>query len=405
MIEHLAKDGGPRAGRLVVVPSDPFSAYEDAGYERLEQYFNPGGLFRDVYAVSPREQGVRMAHGMTIVGVAPHQFVDVLKELVPDVVRAYGGYWPADLVCRRRPRRIPVVVSVHDPSPDLVHGSVRYADLVICVSEAVARVARARGTAAERIRIVPNRVDRAVFTPIHPSEYGDLDARFPAGEHILHVGRKHPAKNIDTLVAALALLPNTYSCVFIGRGDVRPYAALADQHGVADRCFWIDAVRNSDLPKWYSWCDCMCTPSRWEGFGTVFVEAAACGAPIVTSDIAPLNGYLTNDVSALLVKQYEQAGALATAIRRVCEDGNYRKRLSEGARFAAVPFDRHTVDLAEIAVYREAMRLPKPSWPRSLAISAWYGRDWMRSRLPRRVVRLVDGRRRAAHSAPTVRTC
>lgn len=404
MTEQRAKDVGPRARRLVVVPSDPISAYEDAGYERLEEYFNPGGLFREVYALSPREHGIRMAHGMTIRGVPPHQFVEVLKELDPDVLRAYGGYWPADLVCRRRSWGIPVVVSVHDPSSDLVHGSIRYADLVICVSDAVARVALARGTAAERIRIVPNRVDRNVFTPIHHAGHGHLDARFPNGKHILHVGRKHPAKNIDTLVAALALLPNTYSCVFIGRGDVRPYATLAQQHGVDGRCFWIDAVKNSDLPTWYSWCDCMCTPSRWEGFGTVFIEAAACGAPIVTSDIAPMNEYLTHDVSASLVKQYQQADALATAIRRVCEDGSYRKRISEGARLAAVRFDRDTVDLTEIAVYREAMRLPRPSWRRSLEISAWHGRDWMRSRLPRRVLRLVDERRRAARDA-TVRTC
>ena len=38
----------------------------------------------------------------------------------------------------------------------------------------------------------------------------------------------------------------------------------------------------------------MCTPSKWEGFGLVFVEAAACGAKIITSDVPPMNEYFSN---------------------------------------------------------------------------------------------------------------
>ena len=67
---------------------------------------------------------------------------------------------------------------------------------------------------------------------------------------------------------------------------------------MSKRCFWIESVKNSELPVWYSWCDCFCVPSRWEGFGLVFIEAAACGSAIVTSDIAPMTEYFTNDKSA-----------------------------------------------------------------------------------------------------------
>ena len=45
----------------------------------------------------------------------------------------------------------------------------------------------------------------------------------------------------------------------------------------------------------------MCVPSRGEGFGIVFIEAAACGSVIVTSDIAPMNEFLTNGVNAIFV--------------------------------------------------------------------------------------------------------
>ncbi len=319
-------------------------------------------MFGDVFVLSPLEDGVRKAYGMTIVGVPEREFHRVLLDIRPDLVRAYGGYWPADLACRYRIPGVPVVVSIHDTDPSLLHRSVRDSDLVICVSMAVKRQVLELGTDPARIRLLPNRVDTSVFRPIKDSAATQhIDSRFPDGKHILHVGRLTHQKNVDTLLRALGLLPSDYSCVFIGSGDKDRYASQAQEIGVSDRCFWIDSVENSELPLWYSWCDCMCTPSRSEGFGIVFIEAAACGAGIVTSDIAPMNEYLTDDVSACLVANYENPRALAEAIRKVCEDDHYSRRISMGAVRAAQPFDRDLVEAAEAEIYREAMQLRVPT--------------------------------------------
>jgi len=350
------------AGRLVVIPSDPIAAYERAGYDWLERYFNPLGMFGEVYALSPQEQGERQAHGMTILGVPERAFRRTLRDIRPQVVRAYGGYWPADLACYSRLPGVPVVVSVHSTNPSLLHRSVRYADRVICLSKAVEKQVLAIGANPTRIRILPNRVETRVFHPrTDQAALQSVSRRFPEGRHILHVGRKTEQKNLDTLIRALALLPPDYLVVFIGRGDCAPYVALAKAVNVAERCFWVDSVPNSELPYWYSWCDCMCLPSRWEGFGIVLIEAAACGAAIVTSDIAPMNEYLTHDVSACLVKDYEDPQALAEAIRRVCEDAEYHRTITAGAIKAAQPFDRRLVDTAEVAIYREVMALDLPA--------------------------------------------
>lgn len=366
--------------RLVVVPSDPISAYEQAGYDWLERYYNPTGMFKDVFALSPMEEGERKAFGMTIRGVSPQKFAQTLLEIKPHVVRAYGGYWPADLVCRYRLNDVPVIVSVHDSSRERVHPSIRYADLVICLSRTVEREVRALSVNPRRIRILPNRVDLETFRPI--SDQRALQAvasRFPLGRHILHVGRKGYEKNLDTLIRALEFLPPEYSCIFVGMGDTAPYLSLAERLAVAARCFWIESVRNSELPLWYSWCDCMCVPSRWEGFGIVFIEAAACGAAIVTSDIGPMNEYLTHDVSACLVPDYENPRALSDAIQRVCEDTVYREVLSAGAIKAAMPFDRSIVDAAEAAIYREAVEMKSPTLARRLEITTWKTEEAMRS--------------------------
>ncbi len=388
---------------LVVIPSDPIGAYEQAGFDSwLESYYNPGKMFSEVFALSPLEKGECQAYGMTILGVPEREFPRVLRDIRPDVVRAYGGFWPADLACRYRVPGVPVVVSVHDTNPALLHKSICYADLVICVSAGVEKLVLAKGVDPKRIRRLPNRVDTKVFYPRKDDErFQSVASQFPPGKHILHVGRKSHEKNLDTLIQALQFLPTDYSCIFVGRGDVAPYVSLAKQVGVADRCFWVESVKNSELPLWYSWCDCFCVPSRWEGFGIVFIEAAACGAPIVTSDIAPMNEYLSHDVSACLVKEYENPRALAEAIRKVCEDVKYRETLSTGAVKAAQPFDRAVVDEMEVAIYREALALPSLSLGRWAGWAIWRGWEMLTASgtmiLGRRVAR------RAWHGAIRLR--
>ena len=365
--------------RLVVIPSDPIATYERAGYDALDRYFNPLRFFEEVFAVSPLERGERRAHGLTIIGVTRARMGSVLRELRPDVVRAYGGHWPAYLACRNRLDGVPVLVSVHDTHESMVRRWVRYADLVLCVSRAVERRVLAFGAEPRRIRLLPNRVDTTVFRRVtDPAAIGTVASRFPPGRHILHVGRKTAQKNLDTLIGALAVLPEEYSAVFVGMGDDAPYRALAVKLGVADRCFWLEAVANADLPVWYSWSDCFCVPSRWEGFGTVFIEAAACGAAIVTSDIAPMNEFLTHEQSACLVRAYEDPAALAAAIRRASEDEAYRSLIAAGALEVAGRFERTRVDALEVDMYREALALAPPRPRRRLELAVWRAEEAIR---------------------------
>jgi glycosyltransferase involved in cell wall biosynthesis len=345
--------------RLVVIPNDPIDLYERSGFGWfLENYFNPRKMFHEVFAISPFEKQERQAFGMTILPAPEKDFHSILRDLPPAIVRAYAGHWPAELACRYRVPNVPVVVSVHDTHPDMVKKAVRYADLILCVSAAVEREVLARGAHPRQIRRLPNRVDSRVFHPIADGDFVQTIARqFPPGRYILHVGRKSPQKNLDTVLRALSCLPAEYHCIFVGMGNRAPFLALADQLGIDQRCFWIDAIANDQLPLWFSWCSCMCTPSRWEGFGIVFIEAAACGAAIVTSAIAPMTEFLTHDVNALLVERFEDPHSIANAIRKVCEDAPYRKTICAGAVKAAEPFERAVIDTLEASLYHEAMRM------------------------------------------------
>ena len=73
------------------------------------------------------------------------------------------------------------------------------------------------GADPRKVRILPNRVDTRKFAPadsIAPSGAPPIEA----GRRILHVGRKSEEKNLDTLIRALARMPQEYGCVFVGRG-------------------------------------------------------------------------------------------------------------------------------------------------------------------------------------------
>ena len=342
--------------RLLVIPSCPFAAYEAKGTaDWLERYYNPAGAFPEVHAFTPFESGERHGYGVAIHGAPKSSLERIIQELRPDVVRAYGGFWPAQLALTKTPANIPVVVSVHDTRPHFARPFVRFADLVLCVSTAVKQRALKCNTPERRIRLLPNRVDREVFSPRGSDETAAIARRFSAGKNILFVGRNSEQKNIDTLIRAMRHLSTEYRAVFVGPGDPGPYRRLAAECGLGDRCHWVGAVANDDLPNWYSWCDCFCAPSRWEGFGLVFAEAAACGAAIVTTNIAPMNEILTHDISAYLVDDYENSRAIACAIHEVCENEPFRQRISTGALAAARRYDRHEIDELEVGFYEEAM--------------------------------------------------
>ncbi len=164
----------PQGGRLVVLPSEPIFVTERSGTACvIKNYYNPEGMFSEVFAWCPGEPADRQDYGMTILSGNRRSYARLLRDLQPNVVRAYGGFWASDVACRYRLAGVPVVVSVHDPHPSMVHHSVQYADLIICISQAVERAVLAKGAARQRIRHLPNRVEflRSVQERLKPKRW------------------------------------------------------------------------------------------------------------------------------------------------------------------------------------------------------------------------------------------
>ncbi|WP_291997844.1 glycosyltransferase family 4 protein [Candidatus Accumulibacter sp. ACC012] len=114
---------------------------------------------------------------------------------------------------------------------------------------------------------------------------------------------------------------------------------------------WLGHV--DDMPALFRSVDVVVLPSYREGLPKGLIEAAACGLPLVTTDVPGCREVVTDDVDGLLVA-VRSAAALANAIDRLHGDPTLCARLGAAARDKALAeFDERIVVERTMAVYRE----------------------------------------------------
>jgi glycosyltransferase involved in cell wall biosynthesis len=339
--------------RLVVVPTDPLSAYESKGIgSRLRDYYNPLGMFDEVVCLSPFEWERREAFGMKIEPCSAANFKSKLHDIAPSVIRAYGGGLACDMATSAADSGIPIIVSVHDLHPELMRASLKRADRVLAVSDAVGRALLAMGISSDRISFLSNRIDIDRFSPPQPGSRLDDTENF----EILHLGRKTPAKNLDVLIRAMPHLSGNYTLTAAGPGDPTPYQELAAAIGVADRVRLTGSIPNPELPDRLRRAACLCNASRWEGFGMVLIEALACGTPGVARNCAPATEFMIDGISGVLVDKIDEPAHIADAIKRACENRDLRARLRSVGPMVAKRFSLTLQSRAEARIYQEIIR-------------------------------------------------
>ncbi len=93
---------------------------------------------------------------------------------------------------------------------------------------------------------------------------------------------------------------------------------------------------SDDMPSVFAQADIVCLPTFYgEGIPKVLIEAAACGCPIVATDIPGCREVVKDGVNGLLVP-VKNAGKLAEALRKLIQDGSVRKAMGERGREIAV---------------------------------------------------------------------
>ena len=194
---------------------------------------------------------------------------------------------------------------------------------------------------ADRVEIVPPGVDHAFFSPGDRDGaraalgWGSAPSRISAdgGRHavqhpvLLFVGRIQPLKGLDVAVRALAELERDDAQLVVvggpsgaaGPAELERVRDLACDLGVAGRVTFEPPQPHHLLSTWYRAADVVLVPSRSESFGLVALEAAACGAPVVASDVGGLRTIVDDGRTGFLVEPRDHR-AFARAVDELLAD-------------------------------------------------------------------------------------
>jgi teichuronic acid biosynthesis glycosyltransferase TuaC len=181
---------------------------------------------------------------------------------------------------------------------------------LLAVSGALKADMAALGMDAGKIMVHYTGLDQARFAP---KDRAAEKARLGiTGPMILCVGALIPRKNQALLIQALPQLPDVTLCL-AGQGPSESdYRALAQRIGVADRLRFMGNVPHDDLPSLFAAADVMALVSASEGLANAWVEALACGTPVVASNVGGAPELIQSPDAGRIVQT--EVSAIVTAI-------------------------------------------------------------------------------------------
>jgi phosphatidylinositol alpha-1,6-mannosyltransferase len=245
--------------------------------------------------------------------------------------------------------------------------ALRHADTVIANSEFTRRELLNMGVLAERIVLINPGVDVERFRPGLPCDDLKRQIGLASGEKlILSVGRLSRRKGFDMVVRSLPQLASqgiALRYALIGIGEDHDYLInLAQELGVADRVHLLGHVSTEDLPRWYNACDVFAMPNReidgdTEGFGMVFIEAAACGKPAVAGNAGGASQAVSDGSTGFVIDGRSMA-SITEAIGMLIGSDKLASRMGDtGYRRAQQQFswDRVAVQTQEITMAQSAV--------------------------------------------------
>lgn len=228
-------------------------------------------------------------------------------------------------------------VEVWEPLGGLRRRALRHANLVLAPSRDTAEhVALEQGVARDRIRILPWALDPEFEALLAPGTRTAPPREFPAGRVILTVGRwlaTERYKGMDTLITALPRLLTRWpelQLVLVGTGDDRAWLEdLTEKNGVLRHVHFLTGLNYSELAACYIACEIFALPSRGEGFGLVYLEAMACGKPVIGGAHGGAPEIIEDGVTGYVVPHGDPI-YLATSIEALLADPPHAKEM--GAR-------------------------------------------------------------------------
>ena len=258
-------------------------------------------------------------------------------------------FWPDGPAAARIARALGLPLSIKARGADIHYwgakpwarramlDAAREAKGLLAVSAALADDMAMLGMERGKIAVHYTGLDRDLFRPLHhdglrgrvAAEFG---VAFSGGPLLATVGALIARKGQELAIRALADLPDG-DLLLVGKGpDKARLRELADSLDLANRVHFLGTVDHRQLAVILSAADAMVLPSTSEGLANAWVEALACGTPIVIADAGGAREVVTGPEAGRIVPR--DPPAIAAALRELLADPSPREKVAEyAARF------------------------------------------------------------------------
>lgn len=177
--------------------------------------------------------------------------------------------------------------------------------------------------------------------------------------YILYVGVWMNHKNLERLLEAFAqIVKKGVRVKLVLTGKPRPQYVEVDKAARllglgSDQVICVGHVKDRLLPALYAQAECLVLPSLYEGFGLPALEAAACGTPVITSNVSSLPEIMENAAEYV---NPEYTPGIAAAIERLLEDSDRREELIGLGKERASEFNWEKCAVDTLKMYEESVK-------------------------------------------------
>ncbi|NND04395.1 MAG: glycosyltransferase family 4 protein [Acidimicrobiia bacterium] len=281
-----------------------------------------------------------------------------VKDIRADLIHVHS---PAVAVAARAVVTKPIVYTEHNLAdsyrqPTKLLNRMTYGRnaAVTAVSEQVA--ASASAFAGPKPVVVPNGVSVAIDPDAAASARAELGIR-PQDPLVVHVGNIRPGKGHDTLIDAVAHLPDKVTVVSIGgekhSGDLARVQAASEKAGVSGQLRFLG--RREDALRFVAAADVYVNPADHEGLPVTILEALALARPVVATAVGGVPTVVKSQQTGVLVAPKEPA-ALAAEICKLLDDSEFAAQLgSSGKQLVADDFSLEPMIRSFERIYAEVL--------------------------------------------------
>ena len=220
----------------------------------------------------------------------------------------------------------------------------------------------------DRVRVVYNGVDHARFNPELKKYRHEVRRSLGLDEDrivALFVSNNWKRKGLATIIKALHSIkgidgPDDLSVVVVGRGNERPFRAMAERLGL-DKEALVFAGVQKNVERFYGAADFFVLPTQYDPCSNACMEAMACALPVVTTLANGASEFITDGESGYLLQEWDDHKALGEIFVRLKDKGlreEVGKKASEAmAEYSWERTTGETIKLCDEAVIAKRLSL------------------------------------------------